>query len=346
MPGCGPARCAPASTTPHPRRAPITASPRLRRFAPLAVAAGLALTACGSDDPTAATAPEAAPEQPAAAEPSGEVIEVATSTDVYGAIVMAIGGDRVSVTSFIDNPGADPEAYEATPADAVAVQSAALVIGNGGGYDDFVFQLADAAGGERTVLDVSGSSELEDQVAEGEEFNEHIWFNLEAVQRLGDQIAEELSAVSPDDADTFTAGAEAFRADVDELIERVDAIEAEFAGARVAATEPLPLYLLDDAGLENVTPEEFMEASEEGTDAPAAVVQETLEAVAGDDPAQALLLNIQTQTPATDRLRQAAQEAGVVEVEVFETLSEGMTDYVPWIGAQIDALAEALQQAS
>lgn len=269
-----------------------------------------------------------------------------TSTDVYGAVVQAVGGDRVSVTSFIDNPAADPEEYESTPDDAVAVEAAELVVGNGGGYDDFVFQLAEAAGGERVVLDVTDLSGLEEQVPEGEEFNEHVWFALPAMQDLADRVAEELGQISPDDAEAFEAGAAAFRTEVDGLIERVEAIEADHAGARVAATEPLPLYLLDAAGLENVTPEAFMEASEEGTDAPAAVVQETLEAVAGPEPARALLLNVQTQTPATDRLRQAAEQAGVPEVEVFETLSDGQTEYVPWLGAQLDALDEALQQTA
>jgi len=294
----------------------------------------MALTACGGE--TAA--------QPAT--DAGAPVDVVTSTDVYGAIVTAIGGDRVAVTSIIDDPAADPAAYESTPADAVAVQSAQLVIGNGGGYDDFVFQLAEAAGGERTVLDVSEFSELEAEVPAGEEFNEHIWFNLEAVQRLGDEIAAQLGTASPDDAAAFRTAAATFREQVEQLRTTVSAIGAQFPGARVAATEPLPLYLLSDAGLDNATPEEFMEASEEGTDAPAAVVQATLELVTGADPIKALLLNTQTQTPATDRLRDAAQAAGVPEVPVFETLSEGVDDYVPWMQGQIDALADALRRTA
>ncbi len=278
--------------------------------------------------------------------PADGPIKVATSTNVYAAVVEAIGRDQVSLTSFIDSPAADPEAYESTPADAVAIQQAELVVGNGGGYDDFVFQLVKAAGGGRTVLDVSEISGLEDEVAEGEEFNEHIWFNLAAMRRLGDRIAAELGRISPDQAGTFTANAKTFSDQVAQLQDKVRTIAADFPGVRVAATEPLPLYLVADAGLENATPEEFMEASEEGTDAPAAVVQETLELVSGPDPVRALLLNTQTQTPATDRLRQAAMAAGIPEVQVNETLSGGFKDYVTWIGAQIDALAQALQKKS
>lgn len=291
----------------------------------------LGLTACSAGVDTAAPS-------------DGSPVLVAASTDVYGAIVEAVGGDRVSVTSFIDNPGADPGAYESAPADAVAVQSAKLVVGNGGGYDDFVFRLAESAGGERTVLDVADFSGL--QAPAGGEPNEHFWFELSAVQRLGDRVAELLTQAQPAGAADFTAGAAAFRQDVQELRDRVAAIEQAHAGARVAATEPLPLYLVAEAGLVNATPEEFMEASEEGTDAPAAVVQETLALVSGPEPVRAILLNTQTQTAASDRLRQAGAAARVPEVEVYETLTEGEGSFVPWMRAQIDALAAALEQTA
>lgn len=302
----------------------------------LLTTAVLTLAACGgSADPAAEESARA----------SGP-IEIVTSTDVYGAVVQAVGGDRVNVTSFIDNPGVDPEEYESTPADAAAVARARLVVGNGGGYDDFVFQLVEAAGGERAVLNVAELSGLEEQVPAGEEFNEHVWFDLATVQDLADQVASELARVSPEDAEAFKANAAAFRKEVDGLRDVASQIRAEHAGTRIAATEPLPLYLLDDAGLQNAAPQEFMEASEEGTDAPAAVVQETLELVTGPDPVRVLVLNVQTQTPATDRLRQSAQSAGIPEVAVNETLSEGYEDYVLWIGAQLDALAAALEQSA
>lgn len=306
------------------------------------LAALLPLSACGGSEEAASTAPT--PEGSSAA--SSPAVKVATSTDVYGAIVKAIGGDQVEVTSFIDNPAADPEAYESTPADAAALSAAELVIGNGGGYDDFVFQLAEAAGGEREVLDVTEFSGLEGKVPAGEEFNEHLWFNLSVVTRLAERIADDLGTLRPESEDLFAENLTAFNDKVGGLEEKVAAIKSAHEGTRVAATEPLPLYLLDDAGLENATPEEFLEASEEGTDAPAAVVQETLELVTGPEPVSAILLNTQTQTAASDRLRAAAKQANIPEVPVNETLSDGFEEYVPWIGAQIDALSEALDKTA
>jgi zinc/manganese transport system substrate-binding protein len=109
----------------------------------------------------------------------------------------------------------------------------------------------------------------------------------------------------------------------------------------VAVTEPVPGYLIQSAGLTDVTPPKFSAAVEEDTDPPAAVLQETLALFQGD-PVRALVLNAQTETPTTDQVQQAAQTARVPVVDVTETLPQGTTDYVSWMGGQIDALASAL----
>ena len=73
-------------------------------------------------------------------------VPVVASTDVYGAVVQAVGGDRVTVTSLISDPAADPHSYEAPPAAAAAVARARLVVVNGGGYDEFAERLTAGPG--------------------------------------------------------------------------------------------------------------------------------------------------------------------------------------------------------
>ena len=307
------------------------------------LAALLPLSACGgSDGSSSGGGSQTAPS--AAASSQAEPVKVVASTDVYGSVVSAIGGDAVQVTSFIDSPSKDPHDYESTPADAAAVAESGLAVGNGGGYDDFFFKLTKTAGGDRTVIDVAKLSGLEDKVPAGGEFNEHMWFSLPTIHTLADEVASDLSTLRPDQSDTFAANAKTFNEGVDGLQRKIAAIAAAHPKQKVAATEPLPLYLLAAADLVNVTPEEFMAASEEGTDPPAAVVQETVQLVAGAEPVGALLLNTQTENAASDRLTAAAKKAGVPEVAVSETLSEGTTDYVSWLGGQIDALAMALDK--
>jgi zinc/manganese transport system substrate-binding protein len=317
------------------------------RRAAVAALAVLIVAGCGSGTE--------APAAPAAPPAEQATVPVVASTNVYASIVQAVGGDRVSVESLIDDPAADPHSYESTPADAAAVAEARLVVVNGGGYDDFLPRLVESSGATPTVVDVAELSGLapaeeehagEEEPAEGEEhghgeFNEHVWYSLPTVQKLATQLATDLGAADPAGATEFTANAEAFNNRVAELITRAEAIGAAQPGARVAVTEPVPGYLVQTAGLTDVTPPEFTEAIEEDTDPPAAALQDTLALFSGD-PVRALIVNAQTETPSTDQVRNAAQTAGVPVVEMTETLPEGSTDYVDWMGAQVDALAGAL----
>ncbi|WP_214367756.1 metal ABC transporter solute-binding protein, Zn/Mn family [Pseudonocardia sp. H11422] len=345
----------------------------LRRLRPGTAAAGLAaltvaLGACGSPADTASAPPAAG---------TGSTVNVVASTNVYAAIAQAVGGDKVTVSSIIDDPSADPHSHEATPAEAATVAGAQLVVLNGGGYDDFMTGLVSSAGGNRTVIDaveVSGleaateaepagdghsdtSADAHDEHGDehGDEhadahaghdhgsFNEHVWYSLPAVKKLAAQIALDLRAADAANAAEYSANADAFAARIDGLQAKVDAIKAAHPGARVAVTEPVPGYLLADAGLTNATPEEFARAIETDTDPPAAVLQQTL-ALFTADPVRVLVLNGQTQTPTTDQVKQAATAAGVPVVEVTETLPAGVTDYVTWMGGQMDALATALDR--
>jgi len=314
----------------------------------------LSLAACGSGsdagDPGAAPTPAA-----------GGKVAVVASTDVYGSIASAVGGDRVEVTSLIDSPNADPHEYEATPADAATVSRAALVVVNGGGYDDFASRLVESSGSKATVIDavqLSGlpgvpeaghggaSSPLDPAGEEHGEFNEHVWYGLPTVRTVADEIAKDLGAADPAGAATYTANARRFGTGLDGLQQKVDAIKAAHAGQRIAVTEPVPLFLTEAAGLQNATPGEFSEAVEEGTDPPAAVLAAMLDVVQGADPVKALVTNGQTESPSTQRVEDAARAKGLPVVEVSETLPDGVDSYVAWQGAQLDALAGALDGAA
>lgn len=261
------------------------------------------------------------------------------STDVYGAVVRAVGGDRVAVTSLIDDPAADPHSFEPPPADAAAVARARLVVVNGGGYDDFATRLT--RGPDATVVDVVELSGLT-AAADGE-LNEHVWYSLPTMRTLAGRIATDLGAADPAAAGEFTANADAFAARIDELVAKVDAVKTTHDGDRIAVTEPVPLYLTEAAGLVNATPEEFSEAVEEDTDPPAAVVAQTLD-LFDADPVRVLVANSQTRTPVTDQVEQAARGADVPVVEMGETLPAGVDDYVVWMDGQIDSLARSLDR--
>src|ERR1043166_3384200 len=84
-----------------------------------------------------------------------DTLRVVAAENFWGSIAAQLGGDRVQVTSVIDNPNADPHDYEPTAADARSIAAARFVIVNGIGYDPWADRLlaANPVTG-RDVLDV------------------------------------------------------------------------------------------------------------------------------------------------------------------------------------------------
>jgi zinc/manganese transport system substrate-binding protein len=298
-----------------------------RRFAVLSAlfALGLMLTGCG----TAAGASASA---------DGRIAVVA-STNVYGSIAELVGGDRVSVTSLIGRPGQDPHSYEANAQDKLSVSKARLAVENGGGYDDFFDVLAHGVLDPNKIINVVGLSGLETN-ANRNDFNEHVWYSLDVVSTLADTIAARLAAIEPANAPAFTANAAAFKASLAPLKSQLATLRGAHGGQPVAITEPIPLYLLQAAGLENRTPAAYSHAIEAGTDVPAGVLKETEDLISSRS-VKFLAYNSQTEGPQTEVLAKAARDHGVPVVDFTETLPEGQ-DYVHWMSSNVAAVAAAL----
>lgn len=295
----------------------------MKKFIAVAALAALALAGC------AATSE---------AEDDG-LVHVVASTNVYGDIAQSIGGDLVDVTSLIEDPAQDPHSFEADARVQLALSKADIVIENGGGYDDFVDTLLRGAdNADATVLNAVDISGLDTSG----EFNEHVWYNFEVVGKVVDSLTETLSAADPASAATFSANAAAFHTALDTLQQKTATLKGQFAGTAVTITEPVPGYLLDAIGLDNVTPVAFSEAIEEGTDVSPAVLAETL-ALFSTGTAKLLVYNEQTTGPETEDVLDAARAAGVPVVPVTETLPAG-TDYIGWMTSNIAGVDTALSQ--
>ncbi|WP_422933630.1 metal ABC transporter solute-binding protein, Zn/Mn family [Sinomonas sp. P47F7] len=302
------------------------------------VAGALALSACGA--PSAAS-----PNSSSAA--SSAPIAVVTSTNVYGDIVKQIGGDKVSVTSLISKSSQDPHSYEATSQDRVAVSKAKLVVLNGAGYDDFMTKLANeaklAGDGILNAVDASGLRSGS-SASPTPEFNEHIWYSQAAMKKVADTIADRLGKLDAADAQSFKDRATQWEGKLAGVTSKLDAIKSAHHGEGVAITEPVPLYLLEAAGLENETPEEFSAASEAGNDVPPAALKGLQDLLRGHD-VKLLAFNPQTETQQIVALKKFAEDAKLPVVDFYETMPDG-TDYVAWMTANADALAKALGGAS
>ncbi|MFB8146286.1 metal ABC transporter solute-binding protein, Zn/Mn family [Microbacterium sp. NPDC056003] len=313
----------------------------------LAAASALALAGCAGGTP--------------AGDGADGGVSVVASTNVYGQIAEQIGGDLVEVTSIVSNESQDPHSFEPSARDQLSVAKADLVIENGGGYDAFIDALIESSGAEVPVLtavefsdewtggaahDDSGDSDHADEDGDHghehiEGFNEHVWYDPHAMAELALGVAAQLEALSPADADVFAANAEAFVAEVEGLEDSLADIAAAHAGAEVFVTEPVPAYLIAAAGLENVTPDAFTEAVEEGQDvAPATLLESIARFEDGD--VKLVITNTQTAGAETAQIVGEADGRGIPSMAFSETLPEGQT-YISWMQANIEALSGALE---
>jgi zinc/manganese transport system substrate-binding protein len=295
-------------------------------------------------------------------------ITVVASTNVYGDIAETIGGDRVQVTSIIDDPSQDPHSFEGTARDQLALSRAEIVIQNGGGYDEFIETLLSGAdNADAVVIDAAEIAGLEDghdeEGHEGEEqgedehaedetadeheghhhdhsVNEHVWYDLHVVGHVAEEITEALAEAEPGSAELFQANLDEFLSGLEEVEGQQAALAETADGAGIITTEPVALYLLQDAGFVDRTPEEFSEAIEEEGDVPPLAMQQTLDLVASGTLAF-LVYNEQTTGPSTEQVLNAADGAGLPVVAVDETLPEGL-HYLEWMTSVLDDFAAAL----
>lgn len=316
---------------------------------------------------------------PAAGEGGDDGITVVASTNVYGSLAAQIGGDRIEVESIITSATQDPHSYEASARDRLTVQKADLVIENGGGYDSFIDTLLQDAQDPHVVTAVEYSHDYpgneghehadgeeghdhgdeaateeddhDHEHADGEEgheghnhiegFNEHVWFDPHTMVHVVEAIAEELSEIDPDGKADFTANAGKIVADLEGFEADLETLKTDAAGANVIITEPLPGYIAAAAGLTDVTPEGFAESVEEGTDVAPATLLATLDVISAGD-VRAVLTNAQTGGAETQRVEDAATDAGIPLVAFTELLPEG-SSYSEWMSDAIQSLADALQ---
>ncbi len=314
-----------------------------RGFArPTRLLAGVALlalsaTACGTEPSAEAGTAEGSNDGP---------LQVVTSTNVYGSIVEAIGGDDVEVTAIVTSLSQDPHSYEATVQDKLAVSKADLVIENGGGYDPFLHRLADETEIDHDVIisavGVSGLEGAQEEHAEEEHghrsFNEHVWYNLPVMSSLADTIAGKLAGLDEANAGDYEERAAAFKEELGGIEDSL-ADTATGGGGDIAVTEPVPVYLLEAAGFANITPSGYSEAIEEETDVPVAVLDEMQTLVASGS-VKFLAYNDQTEGPQTQSVRAAAEDAGVPVVTFTETLPDG-EDFLSWMTANAANVAAA-----
>lgn len=100
---------------------------------------------------------------------------VYATTNVWGSVAKAVGGDKVNVIVGVDDLSQDPHDYQATATDKLNITKSAVMLVNGGGYDDWGMSLAESVSHKPVVINavaLSGLSPNTDNAAD-EPASEH-----------------------------------------------------------------------------------------------------------------------------------------------------------------------------
>jgi ABC-type metal ion transport system, periplasmic component/surface adhesin len=264
-------------------------------------------------------------------------IKVVAAENFYGDIVKQIGGKLVKVTSILADPNVDPHEYESNVNDAKAIAAADLVIENSGGYDDWMDKLLAASPNRKRIV-LKGFDIATNKLPD----NEHIWYSVDNIQIIARSIAGNLKKLDPANAAAFANNLQAFNKGLDQIRQKIAALQAKYQGTSIGLTETIFLYQTGPLGLKVLTPLEFQKAIAEGNDPPADTII-TAEKQIKNKAIKALVYNVQTVSKITTKLQNDAKAAKIPIVAVSETMPADK-NYQSWMLGQLNALEKALER--
>ena len=343
------------------------------------------LTGCQKQTDNQSTSNQSASNSSATTVSSNPVIDsqlptVYATTNVWGSVAKAVGGDKVNVIVGVDDLSQDPHDYQATATDKLNITKSAVMLVNGGGYDDWGMSLAESVSHKPVVINavaLSGLSPNTDNAADepaGEHQHDtqhektahpqpsdhphvpseahskvhshsHGDFNEHVFFSL-DTAKKVAEAVNKQLAATSPANQAIYAKNTQHFIQQIDAlkVKAQQIGQQKAitafATEPVIGYLLADMGIKDVTPKAYAVQSE--TDAGVSVkVLNDSKSLLSNKQVGLLVVNAQTEDATSKQLITLAKASTVPVVAVYETLPDGVTSYTQFIEKTLDDFAAA-----
>jgi zinc/manganese transport system substrate-binding protein len=257
---------------------------------------------------------------------------VVSGISEWASLAHSVAGPDATVISLLSDPNADPHDHEATTSDAANVARATVVVENGAGYDTWLSQLVAARSRPPTVVD---AARLAGVSAGG---NPHLFFSVPVAERVVRSLTRALVAHGAPAVVRTRATALLTRLGV--LDRSIRSIARSCRGVRVAATEDVAGYLLDEAGLNVVTPERLRLAIGNGVDP--SVHDLALALIQLERHPAFLVDNVQTATPLTNELVAQARSYHVPVIRVTETMTG--PSYAAWIGHVVATVSAALRR--
>ena len=162
----------------------------------------------------------------AACSPSGQAaagadgkVQVVTTIGMITDVARNVGGEHVEVVGLM-GAGVDPHLYKATESDVSKLLNAQIIFYNGlfleARMEDVFEQMAESkptipVGEVVPVADRLASPQYDDQ------FDPHVWMDVKNWMLVAEKIRDELSTFDPDNAAAYSANADAYLAQLQEL---------------------------------------------------------------------------------------------------------------------------------
>jgi zinc/manganese transport system substrate-binding protein len=271
---------------------------------------------------------------PAAVTGAERQIDVLAAENFYGDIARQIGGDRVAVTSILSNPDQDPHLFEISPTIVRKLAAADIVVYSGADYDPWIEKLL--KGTERPGRIAIAAAGLANK-KRGDD--PHVWYDPSTMPAVARALSAALSTVDPVHKADYAARLKVFLASLDPLNEKIAAIRSKFAGAPVAATEPVFAYMAAALGLA-MRDQRFQLAIMNNTE-PSARDLAAFENELKTRSVRLVFYNKQATSKVVDHIVELARVSHVPIVGVTETEPPGAS-YQDWILNELQATEHAL----
>jgi zinc/manganese transport system substrate-binding protein len=261
-------------------------------------------------------------------------IAIVAAENFYGDVAAQIGGNRVAVTSILNNPDQDPHLFETTPAIVRQIAAAQVVVLNGADYDPWMQKLLSVTTRPGRVVIVAA-----DLLHKKPGDNPHLWYAPSTMPAVATALASSLSASDPVHKDDYAARLRTFLASLAPLNKKVATIGKEYAGVPVAATEPVFGYMTAALKLK-MHDAQFQLAVMNDTE-PSARAFAAFETELNTHKVRVLFYNKQASDNLVHHLLDLARASNTPVVGVTETAPPGQS-YQAWIMDELNATEKAL----
>jgi zinc/manganese transport system substrate-binding protein len=265
-------------------------------------------------------------------------IEVLAAENFYGDIAQQIGGERVAVTSILSNPDQDPHLFEISPTIVRQIAAAKIVVYSGADYDPWMDKLLKGTDrpGRMTIVAANLVNKKPGD-------NPHVWYDPATMPAVARALSAALGGVDPPHKAEYAERLQVFLASLDPLNEKIAAIRSKFAGAPVAATEPVFGYMAAALGLA-MHDQRFQLAIMNDTE-PSARDLAAFEQDLALHRVRVMFYNKQASNKIVQHLVAYARASNIPVVGVTETAPPGLS-YRDWMLSELAETEKALAQPS